>query len=449
MASNEVLERLQALHPKKIDLSLERIERLLTALGNPEKKLAPVIHVAGTNGKGSVTQYMRVALEHTGKRVHTYTSPHLIHFHERIRIGRRASFSSLITEAELVAALEDCEKANDGAPITFFEITTAAAFLVFSRHEADAVILEVGLGGRLDATNVIAKPRLCVITPVSVDHVAFLGPDLPAIAAEKAGILKAGVTAVIGPQEPEALAVIEKCAAEVGAPLILHGRDWSVIPSQHESDKMSVKVPQLTYERLPVPALVGPHQALNGGLAVAAIDQVPEFRVGHHALGEGLTNAKWPARLQRIDDGKLIKNLNQGTELWLDGGHNPGAAVALAGMAAEWKAKAPRPLILITGMLDTKDATAFFKPLAPHVHAVVTMEVPGQDASLPAKQLAEFATKAGVKQVKAAKSLSDAFEQAAKFSDKLVPGGPPARVLICGSLYLAGHILEADGREIK
>ena len=443
--SNELLERLQRLHPKKIDLSMERIQRLLDHLGNPEQNLPAVIHVAGTNGKGSVTQYIRGALEATGKRVHTYTSPHLVRFHERIRIGRRASFSSLITEEELVETLGEVEKVNDGKPITFFEITTAAAFLAFSRAPANATILEVGLGGRLDATNVVERPRLTVITPVSIDHVAFLGSDLAGIAAEKAGILKTDVVAVIGPQEPAALAAIEKRAAEVGVKqLVLHGRDWSVKRSDLEEDKIHVKVPTLTYERLPLPALPGPHQLLNAGLAVAAIDQLGEFMIGHHAISEGLRDAKWPGRLQRIDDGKLAKNFNQGTELWIDGAHNPGAAAALVEQFQAWKAKSPKPLVLIVGMINTKDATGFFKPLAPHIQALVTVDVPGQEASTTAKELAAAAAKAGIR-AKAAKSLADAYEQAASATDR----GPPARVLITGSLYLIGHILEADGRTLE
>jgi dihydrofolate synthase/folylpolyglutamate synthase len=443
--SNEVLERLQQLHPKRIDLSLERIQRLLDKLGNPEQSLAPVVHVAGTNGKGSVTQYIRGALEATGKRVHTYTSPHLIRFHERIRIGQRASVSSLISEEELVSVLEEVERTNENDPITFFEITTAAAFLAFSRAPADVCILEVGLGGRLDATNVIPKTRLSVITPVSIDHVAFLGDDLGGIATEKAGILKKDVVAVIGPQEPAALAAIEKRAAEVGVKkLILHGRDWSVRRSEHEDDKIHVKVPTLTYERLPVPGLPGPHQLVNAGLAVTAIDQLGEFMIGHYAITEALRDVKWPGRLQRIDEGKIAKNFNQGTELWVDGAHNPGAAVALAETFAEWKKKSPKPLVLIAGMINTKDAVNFFKPLAPHVQALVTVDVPGQGASIPAKDLAAAAAKAGIK-ARAAKSLADAYEQAAAATDR----GPPARVLFTGSLYLAGHILAADGRDLK
>ena len=447
MSSDAVLERLTKLHPKKIDLSLGRIERLLERLDHPERKLAPVIHVAGTNGKGSVIQFMRRSLEATGKVVHSYTSPHLIKFHERIRLGRSAGQSSLIAEPQLAALLEECETANGGEPITFFEITTAAALLAFARTPADAVILEVGLGGRLDATNVIERPTLTVITPVSVDHVAFLGSDLAGIAREKAGILKKGVTGVIGPQPPEALAAIAALAKEIGAPLVLHERDWTATISQHESDKMHVKVGTLTYERLSVPTLLGRHQVLNGGLAVAAIDSLKGFAVGHGALSEGMREAQWPARLQQLT-GKLLKNLNDNTELWLDGAHNPGAAEALAQQAKDWQMKDGRPLVLIVGMLDTKDATNFFKPLAAVAKAVVTLDVPNQDASAPAKSLALTASKLGMMS-KAAKNLLDALERAAQFTDKLVvPQGPPTRVLICGSLYLAGHVLEADGKTI-
>jgi dihydrofolate synthase/folylpolyglutamate synthase len=292
---------------------------------------------------------------------------------------------------------------------------------------------------------VIEKPRLTVITPVAVDHADYLGDDLAGIAAEKAGILKKDVVAVIGKQEPAALAAIEKRAAEVGVKqLILHDRDWSVRRSEHEEDKIHVKVPTLTYERLPVPGLAGPHQLLNGGLAVAAIDQLGEFMIGHHAITEGLRDAKWPGRLQRIDDGKLAKNFNQGTELWIDGAHNPAAAAALAEQFQVWKTKSPKPLVLIVGMMNTKDAAGFFKPLAPHVQALVTVDVPGQERATPAKDLAAAAAKAGIK-AKAAKSLADAYEQAASATDR----GPPARVLITGSLYLVGHILEADGRKLE
>jgi dihydrofolate synthase/folylpolyglutamate synthase len=436
-----LLERLQTLHPKKIDLSLDRIKRLLEKLGNPEQKLAPVIHVAGTNGKGSVTQYIRAALEASGKRVHTYTSPHLVRFHERIRLAKHNGVSMLIGEQALVAALQEVEQVNAGEPMTFFEITTAAAFLAFSRTPADAVVLEVGLGGRLDATNLIDKPAVTVITPVSIDHVGFLGSDLGGIAAEKAGILKPGVVGVIGPQEPAALAAIEARAQEIGAPLVLHGRDWSVIPSPIEADKFSVKVPTLTYERLAVPGLIGPHQLLNAGLAVAAVDQLKGFNVGHGALNEAIRDTRWPARLQKLEGGRMIKNLNDRDELWLDGAHNPGAAAALAEQCKLWEAKDKRTLVLIVGMLDTKDAENFFRPLAPHVRAVITMPVPGHEASIAPKDLAKMAANVGVKS-KAAKTLPEALEYAARETEKAQPG----RVLICGSLYLAGHVLEADGR---
>ena len=441
MTSAAVLERLAQLHPKKIDLSLDRIKRLLEKLDHPERKLPPVIHVAGTNGKGSVVQFMRASLETSGARVHTYTSPHLIRFHERIRLAKRQGVSALIAEEQLIAVLEETETVNAGDPMTFFEMTSAAAFLAFARAPADVVILEVGLGGRLDATNVIDKPALTVITPVSIDHIGFLGPELKGIAAEKAGILKPGVTGVIGPQDPEALAVIEERAREIGAPLVLHGRDWTVIPSPHEDDKYSVKVPLLTYERLAKPSLLGPHQLLNAGLAVAAIDQLKGFRVGHGAMNEGIRDAKWPARLQRLDGGRLLKNLNNNDELWLDGAHNPGAAVALVEQLKLWEAKDKRPLVLIVAMLDTKDAANFLRPLAPFARAVVTLAVPGHDTAITPKDLAKVAADVGMKS-KAAKTLPEALEYAARETEK----APPGRVLICGSLYLAGYVLEQDGR---
>ena len=435
MASDAILERLKLLHPKLIDLSLERIVRLLAALGNPERALPPVIHVAGTNGKGSTCAYLRAMLEAAGHRVHMYTSPHLVRFHERIRIATGPGQSSFITEAELSRTLEDCERANGGLPITFFEITTAAAFVAFARHPADAIVLEVGLGGLLDATNVLDAPARCVITPVSIDHVNFLGPHLPGIAREKAGILKRGVTAAIAPQVPEALAVIEARAAEVGAPLLLWERDWSARAS---GERLTVTLGTAHYD-LPLPALPGRHQFLNAGLTVAALHGFTP-RVPTPALARGLREVDWPARMQRLAGGRLAAQLPATADLWLDGGHNPGAAEVIADMLRGWAATDGHPVFLVCGMLETKDAGGFFAPLAGLVQQAFTLTIPGQDASLTGAQVAAAANTAGVR-AQATTGLAAALTAAAGAA-----GGKPARVLVCGSLYLAGHVLEADGR---
>jgi dihydrofolate synthase / folylpolyglutamate synthase len=406
---------------------LGRIERLLAALGNPELRLPPVIHVAGTNGKGSTIAFLRAMLAGAGYRVQAYTSPHLVHFAERIRLADR-----LITEERLKALLEECEEANGGAPITFFEITTAAAFLAFSRERADALLLEVGLGGRLDATNVVARPLLSLITPISIDHVDYLGATLDAIAAEKAGILKPGAAAVIGPQPPAAAAVIEATAAKLGATLYRQGADWTVeaVPKglAYRGRRWSLE--------LPAPGLVGAHQYDNAGLAIAAAERLEKFHIPPEAIAAGLHNVSWPARLQRLKRGPLADALpGPGWELWLDGGHNTAGAEALARQAQAW---ADRPLGLLFGILKSKDAAGFLKPLAPHVRAVRAVDVPGQPNALPAEEAATLARGLGMK-AQAAPSLL------AGLGALVTALGAPSRVLICGSLYLAGEVLTENG----
>ena len=423
--SEAVLDRLTRLHPKLIDLSLGRIERLLAALGDPERRLAPVVHVAGTNGKGSALAFLRAMLEASGARVQVYTSPHLVHFHERIRLT-----GGPIPEPDLVALLETCETANGAAPITFFEITTAAAFLAFAREPADILLLETGLGGRLDATNLIARPRLAAISPVSVDHVQFLGGTIEEIAFEKAGILKPGVPAVIGPQAPEAMAVIERRAAEVDAPLQRFGYEW----------RAGTEDGGIFFEtggarrHYPAPVLPGAHQIENAGLALACAALLDEFGLGAAACATGLARAEWPGRLQRLTRGPLLDSLPGGWELWLDGGHNAAAGAALARDLADWAA---RPLHLVYGMLNTKGAQGFLRPLAPGAETLHAVAIPGQPASLSAQEAAREAREAGF-QAQASENVAAALRAIAK--DRA-----PGRILICGSLYLAGQVLAENG----
>lgn len=436
--SDVILKRLTKLHPKLIDLSLDRTWRILAALGHPERKLPPVLHIAGTNGKGSVSAMLRAMLEAGGYAVHSYTSPHLVRFHERIRLAGRPR-SAFIEEEELAALLDECERANAGAPITFFEITTAAALLAFSRHPADALILEVGMGGRLDTTNVVAKPAVSIITPVDLDHQAFLGDTLTLIAGEKAGILKPGVPGVIGPQQDEARVAIEMAAERIGAPLLIHGQDFSA----HEEAGALVYQDEQGLLDLPLPRLTGRHQIGNASVAICALRQAGMLPLERDAIAQGLVHAEWPARMQRLTHGPLFRHLPEACEVWLDGGHNPAAgravAEAMADIAQRDPASAPRPLLLLTGMLETKDATGYFaafRGLAAHVEAVT---IPGADASLPAERLCEMARDAGLS-ANAAGSIEEALDRLAVAAGRAAP-----RILICGSLYLAGHILKENG----
>lgn len=427
--SDAILARMTRLHPKVIDLSLVRILRLLKKMAHPERRLAPVIHVAGTNGKGSTVAFIRAMLEAAGYRAHVYSSPHLQRFHERIRIA-----GQLISERELCARLLECERVNAGEPITFFEITTVAALLAFAETRADVVLLEVGLGGRLDTTNVIARPAVTAITPVDLDHQQFLGDTLDKIAFEKAGILKQGVAAVIGPQKPEARQVIVDQAEKIGAPLLLYGQDWMC---SAEAGRMVYQYSDGLLD-LPLPALAGRHQLANAGAAIACVQALPGFRVDERAIAAGLTGVEWPARLQRISGGPLPARLPLLSELWLDGGHNPAAAVALAGAIGEMEERQPRPLYLICGMLESKDPRGFlaaFHGLARHVY---TLAIPGEANSFTAGALAGIARDAGF-EPHPADTLAQALDSIAA-----MPGAPP-RVVICGSLYLAGHVLNLCG----
>lgn len=421
-ATSAILERLTKLHPKAIDLSLGRVERLLDRLGDPQNNLPPVIHVAGTNGKGSVVAFMRAMLEAAGRRVHVYTSPHLVRFGERIRVA-----GSIIEDEPLIGLLEECERANRDDPITFFEITTAAAFLAFARAPAEAVILETGLGGRLDATNTVQRPVLTVLTPISLDHQAFLGESLTAIAGEKAGILKPGVACVVADQERAARKVIAQRAEIVGAPLVHEGRDWFV---QRIGERMHYRAGERRRD-LPVPRLLGAHQVRNAGLAIAALDHGPGLAVPEAALALGLTTVEWPARLQQLRHGRLFDLLPEPWELWLDGGHNPAAGKVLASQARAWR---DRPLGIVCGMLTTKDVASFLKPLVGRAEQLVAIAIPGEANSRSAEDVASLARAVGHPAATAPDLASAVGHLTATLSR-------PGRILICGSLYLAGKVL--------
>lgn len=419
--SDLILERMMALHPKIIDLTLDRMLRLLEALGNPQNNLPPVIHIAGTNGKGSTQAMIRAGLEAAGKTVHAYTSPHLARFHERIRLA-----GELITEEHLSEVLDECYAANGGENITYFEITTCAALLAFSRTQADYTLLEVGLGGRLDATNVIANPVATVITPVDLDHQQFLGDTLPEIAGEKAGIIKRRVPCIVGPQQEAGLEVIETVAARHMAPLSVYGQHWHV---GREAGRMVYQDEQGLLD-LPLPNLPGVHQVQNAGGAIATLRAL-----GFDAAAcEGaVTGAQWPARMQRLKHGPLVEAAGQ-AELWLDGGHNPAAGHALAAVLGELPQV---PTYLICGMLNTKDIAGYLAPLAPHVAGLHGVSIPGEAATLPADVTAQAARQIGMEAVEE--------EGVATAVSKIVAHTPQARILICGSLYLAGNILKDNG----
>lgn len=426
--SDAVLARLMTLHPKIIDLSLIRVERLLARLDHPERQLAPVVHVAGTNGKGSTLAFLDAMLRAASKRTQVYTSPHLVRFHERIRLT-----DGLIDEAALIALLETCEKENGPDPITFFEITTVAAFLAFARDPADVTLLEVGLGGRLDATNVIAQPRLTAITPISIDHVQYLGDTIEKIAFEKAGILKPGVIGVIGPQPAAALAVIEARAREIGAPLWRFGKEWRAARS---GDALIYESNGRT-DKYPLPNLPGAFQIENAGLALACAEKLDGFGLDAAAKTHGMTHANWPARVQRLKGGKLSALIPDNWELWLDGGHNASAGEALAAIAQGWN---DRPLHLVYGMLNTKAARDFVRPLAPLAQSLTAIAIPGVEASLSAEEAVAEARAAGA-QAETAESLEAALRKIAQAHGRTMQA---ARVMICGSLYLAGHVLALD-----
>ena len=421
MTSDAVLDRMMRLHPKVIDLTLDRVQRLLAALDHPENRLPPVIHIAGTNGKGSTQAMIRAGLEAGGSLVHAYTSPHLARFHERIRLA-----GALISEPALTAILDECVVANGPDEITFFEITTCAAFLAFARTQADFTLLEVGLGGRLDATNVVTNPVLTIITPVSFDHQQYLGDTLPEIAGEKAGIIKRGVPVIIGPQSPDGLEVIEARANRLGAPMLAHGQHWQVWVERHRL----IFQDETGLLDLPLPNLPGPHQIQNAGAALMALRYLGRDEADCEAA---VTRAVWPARMQRLRHGPLIDAAPL-LELWLDGGHNPAGGAAIAATLAAMPA---RDTYLICGMLNTKDVRGYMRPLSGQARQLYAVSIPDEKNTLPADVTRDAALAEGI-EATTASSVAAAISEIAAFD-------PTARVLICGSLYLAGGVLRQNG----
>jgi dihydrofolate synthase / folylpolyglutamate synthase len=427
-----IVERLLALHPKRIDLSLDRMRHVLDRLGHPEKNLPPVIHVAGTNGKGSTIAFMRAMLEASGARVHVYTSPNLVHLNERFRLGRQGG-GVLVSDAELIAALEACERANGDAPITVFEIETAAAFILFADNPADVLLLEVGLGGRLDATNTVPQPLASVITPISIDHVDFLGDTLEKIAAEKAAIMRRGTPAVIGRQTEGPQAVLIRHAEEIGAELHIAGQDWAA----GEERGRLVYQDRHGLLDLPGPRLFGRHQIDNAGLAVAAL-RAAGFQLPTAAYEQGLQKAEWPARMQRLTAGALVAKAPAGSEVWLDGGHNPDGGRIIAAALGDLEERVSRPVVLIVGMLATKDHDGFLRNFAGLARRLIAVPI-ASDKSLPPDTVARAARAIGIP-ADAAGDIGAAFDAVAALELS-----PPPRVLITGSLYLAGEVLAANG----
>ena len=410
------------------------MHRLLERLDHPERKLPPVIHVAGTNGKGSTVAYLRAILEAASLRVHVYTSPSLVRINECYRLGRIGG-GALVDDDELRAALEHCERTNAGEPITLFEIETAAAFCLFAQHPADVVLLEVGLGGRLDATNVIDKPLASVIAPVSMDHTEFLGDTLAAIAGEKAGIIKRDVPVICAEQAPEAIAVIEACAGRLHAPLHRAGQEWHV----------SVERGRLVYQDdrglmdLAAPKLFGRHQFDNAGLAIATLRALDVLRIEPSAFEAGIVNAEWPARMQRLGSGVLVDQGPKGCEIWLDGGHNAEGGRVAAAALGDLEERVSRPLVVIVGMMANKDAGAFLANFAGLTRHIMAVQIPDRDNAMPPDRLADAARALGMR-VESSASVEAALRSLAR----LVYEVPP-RILITGSLYLAGHVLSANG----
>jgi dihydrofolate synthase / folylpolyglutamate synthase len=430
----DLVKRLSTLHPRSIDLTLERMQRLLEQLGHPERQLPGVIHVAGTNGKGSTIAYLRAILEAAGLRVHVYTSPHLVRVNESFRLGR-AGGGVLVDDDELREVLLHCECVNRGDPITLFEIQTAAAFCLFARHPADVVLLEVGLGGRLDSTNVIEQPLACVIAPIGIDHVEFLGPTLTEIAGEKAAIIKRGVPVICAEQSPEAMAVIEQQVRAMRATLHAAGEGWHV----------NVERGRLVYQDdrglmdLAAPKLFGRHQFDNAGLAIATLRALDGLKIDSAAFERGIVGAEWPARMQRLASGALVERAPPGSEIWLDGGHNADGGRVVAAALGDLEERVPRPLVVIAGMMANKDAAAFLANFAGLTRHIIAVKIPGREGAMTPDVLADAARHLGMR-VETAIDVEAALHALTRLAYEV-----PPRILITGSLYLAGHVLAANG----
>jgi len=426
----EILARLSSLHPNTIDLSLERMQRLMAQLGNPERRLPPTIHVAGTNGKGSTIAYLRAILEAAGLGVHVYTSPHLVRMNESIRLG-----GMLISDDDLRDAFAHVEAINAGAPITLFEAETAVAFHIFASHPADVLLLEVGLGGRLDATNVIEAPIASVITPIAIDHTDFLGDTIAKIAMEKAGIIKRRAPVIIAEQLPDVAAVLEGEARRQHAPTHSAGQEWHI----------SVERGRLVYQDdrglmdLAAPRLFGRHQFGNAGLAIATLRAIPQFRFDPSVYERGVAGAEWPARMQRLTSGKLLALAPDESELWLDGGHNAEGGRVIAEALGDLEERVPRPLVVIVGMMANKDASGFLTNFAGLTRHIIAVPIPDRAGAMPVQTLVDAGRALGMR-VETADSAGAALQSLRRLAYEV-----PPRVLICGSLYLAGHVLAENG----
>ena len=430
LKSDQILAGMHDLHPKMIDLSLDRLLILLEKLGNPQLHVPPVIHIAGTNGKGSTAAYIKAILQAHNKRVHAYTSPHLVRFHERINLATGAGKSADISEDYLVKTLEEVVRINDGAAITFFEMTTAAGFLAFSRIPADYLILEVGLGGRFDTTNVLAQSALSIITPISIDHVQFLGDKLTGIALEKAGIIKQNCPVIIGPQQAEAFDVVEKVAQKHNAPITAYGVEF-----QAYEERGRLIYQHLTGLRdLPLPALQGAHQIQNASLAIAATEQLLSDELDESLLANGLTQVKWPARFQRLDSEALYKLAGNHVEIWLDGGHNAAGGIALAQLLGTLQHKSPKPFYMLIGMMNSKQADEYLTPFAKFSPTAFCLDIENEPNSFSAVEMQKMSQKVGIKALTATHFTKALAQIKAETTE-------PARILICGSLYQAGNVL--------
>ena len=431
------IDKLLALHPKGFDLSLDRITRLLAALGDPHLRLPPIIHVAGTNGKGSVTAFSRAILEAAGFSVHVHTSPHLVNWHERYRLGVKGGRGELVSDAILADAVRRVAAANDGRKVTVFEILTAVTFLLFSEHPADVAVLEVGLGGRFDATNVIARPAVSVIMPISLDHQAYLGDRVELIAAEKAGIMKRGAAVVIGHQEEEAArTVLVETAERLGCPHTVYGQDFF---SYEEFGRLVYQDEFGLYD-LPLPRLPGRHQYANAAAAIRAV-RAAGFVVGEAEIEKGITSVEWPGRLQRLTEGTLARLAPRAAEIWVDGGHNPGAGQVIAEMMATLEERDSRPLFLVTGMINTKDPAGYFDAFRGIAERVFTVPIRGSDAGVDPVVLAGEAIDAGLD----AEPLSSVAEALRAIGAAIDGDAGAPRILIGGSLYLVGDVLADNG----